>query len=161
MTAAAPFVHQASAVAIGGRALLIEGPPGSGKSSLALALIDRGAGLIGDDAVQLQRMGDALVASAPPNITGLIELRGVGLVRLPVAPPAPVALILTLGGPPPARLPETPLPCRTIAGIAIPVLGFEPGTLAPALRAEQALALHGRVANPPSLSPAPAQEGWR
>jgi hypothetical protein len=161
MSAEMTLVLQASAVAIGGRALLIEGPPGSGKSSLALALIDRGAGLIGDDAVQLERVGDTLIASPPPNIAGLIELRGIGLVRLPVAPAAPVALILTLGGPPAARLPEMPLPCRSIAGVAVPVLGFEPGTIAPALRAEQALALHGRVANPPSLSPARGQKRRR
>lgn len=161
MTLAGAIVLQASAVVIGGRAVLIEGPPGSGKSSLALALIDRGAGLIGDDAVTLERVDDALVASPPPNIAGLIELRGVGLVHLPVASPAPVALILTLGGPPPARLPEPPLPCRTIAGIAIPVLAFEPDPIAPALRAEHALALHGRPANPPSLSLAAAQEGRR
>ncbi|HQA17982.1 MAG TPA: serine kinase, partial [Novosphingobium sp.] len=45
------LVHQATCVAIKGRALLIEGPPGSGKSSMALALIDRGAALIGDDGV--------------------------------------------------------------------------------------------------------------
>lgn len=46
--------HQATCIAIGGRALLIEGPPGSGKSSLALSLIDRGAMLIGDDSVLLE-----------------------------------------------------------------------------------------------------------
>lgn len=158
MSAAAETVHQASAVVIAGRAVLIEGPPGSGKSSLALSLIDRGAGLIGDDAVTLYGEGETLIAAPPPNIAGLLEVRGVGLIRLPVAPPAPVALILTLGGPPPRRLPESPLPCRTIAGVAVPVLAFEPGLLAPALRAEHALALHGIGANAPSLSAATGQE---
>jgi hypothetical protein len=154
MTAPAPIVMQASAVAIGGRALLIEGTPGSGKSSLALALIDRGAGLIGDDGVTLAATGaGCLIASPPPNIAGLIEVRGVGLVRLPVAQPAPVALILTLGGPAPApvRLPLAPLPARAIAGVAIPVLAFDPGPLAPALRAEWALRLHGLACEPSSL----------
>lgn len=136
-------VLQASAVAIGGRALLIEGPPGSGKSSLALALIDRGAGLIGDDAVTLNVAEGALMASPPPNIAGLLEVRGVGLVRLPCAAPAPVALILSLGTSAAERLPELPLPTRLIAGAAIPVLAFDPGPLAPALRAEWALRLHG------------------
>ena len=139
------LVHQASAVAIEGRALLIEGPPGSGKSSLALALIECGAGLIGDDAVTLTASEGVLIASAPPNIAGLIEVRGVGLARLPVAPPAPVALILTLGGPHPARLPETPLPVREIAGVTVPVLAFEPGPIAPAARAQWALRMHGLV----------------
>lgn len=166
MNTDSPFVHQASAVAIGGRALLIEGPPGSGKSSLALALIDRGAGLIGDDAVTLMRtgthMGDVLMASPPPNIAGLIELRGIGIVQVPVATPAPVALVLELGAARDTtlgeRLPETPLPRRAIGGVTVPVLRFDPGTIAPAQRAEWALALHGTNANPPSLSAASAQE---
>jgi len=151
---------QASAVAIAGRALFIEGPPGSGKSSLALALIDRGAQLIGDDAVTLQREDNCLLASPPPNIAGLIELRGIGIATLPPATPAPVALILALGGPTPERLPETPLPPRTIAGIAVPVLAFEPGSIAPALRAEWALRLHGLVFEPASLRSAQAPE-WK
>ena len=158
MSADAPIVHQASAVVIAGRALLIEGPPGSGKSSLALALIDRGAGLIGDDAVELRSDNGVLIAAPPPNIAGLLEVRGVGLVRLPVAEPAPVALVLTLGGPPGERLPESPLPCRRIAGVAVPVLAFDPGMIAPARRAEQALALHGIGPNAPSLSAASARE---
>lgn len=160
MSPSGTFVHQAGAVSIDGRALLIEGPPGSGKSSLALALIDRGAGLIGDDAVTLAGVDGQLIASPPPNIAGLIEVRGVGLVRLPPADPAPVGLILVLGGPAPERLPETPLARRTIAGVAVPVLPFDPGTIAPARRAELALRLHGMDANPPSLSPAAARE-WR
>lgn len=158
MSGSARLVHQASAVVIDGRALLIEGPPGSGKSSLVLALIDRGAGLIGDDAVTLARAGETLIASAPPNIAGLLEVRGIGLVRLPVAGPAPVALVLELGGAVPDRLPDTPLPCRTIAGVAVPVLRFDPGTIAPAQRAEWALAVHGLAANPPSLSAASRRE---
>jgi hypothetical protein len=151
MTAPEPIVMQASAVVIGGRALLIEGPPGSGKSSLALALIDRGAGLLGDDAVTLARVGDRLIASPPPNIAGLLEVRGVGLVRMAVAAPAPVALMLTLGGAEPERLPATPLPQRMIAGIGVPVLPFDPGSIAPAARAEYALALHGLAIKPASL----------
>ena len=145
------LVLQASAVVIAGRALLIEGPPGSGKSSLALALIDRGAGLIGDDAVTVALEDGRLMASPPPNIAGLLEVRGVGLVPLPTAAPAPIALILTLGGAPADRLPLTPLARRVIAGAAIPVLGFEPGPLAAAARAEWALQLHGLVFGPTSL----------
>lgn len=158
MSGSASIVMQASAVAIAGRALLIEGPPGSGKSSLALALIDRGAQLIGDDAVTLWREGDRLLAAPPPNIAGLIELRGIGIASLPPAAPAPVALILVLGGPTPDRLPEAPLLPRTIAGIAVPLLVFEPGTTAPALRAEWALRLHGLVFEPASLRSAEAPE---
>lgn len=158
MSANVSVVHQASAVVISGRALLIEGPPGSGKSSLALALIDRGAGLIGDDAVTLSREGDALIASSPPNIAGLLEVRGIGLVRVHVAAPAPVALVLELGGSATERLPEEPLPRRAIAGVAVPVLRFDPGTITPAQRAEWALALHGLDINPPSLSASGTRE---
>jgi hypothetical protein len=158
MSSVGAIVHQASAVVIAGRALLIEGPPGSGKSSLALALIDRGAGLIGDDAVELRSDNGVLIAAPPPNIAGLLEVRGVGLVRCPVAAPAPVALVLALGGPQGERLPESHLPCRTIAGFAVPVLTFDPGMIAPAQRAEAALALHGIHTNAPSLSAASGQE---
>lgn len=145
-----PIVMAASAVAIGGRAVLIEGPPGSGKSSLALALIDRGAGLIGDDAVTLTCADHRLTATPPPNIAGLLELRGIGLVRLAVAGPVPVALILTLGGEAVERFPET-VPRRAIAGALVPVLAFDPGAIAPAVRAEWALKMHGLVFNPASI----------
>lgn len=158
MSAHAPFVLQASAVAIGGRALLIMGPPGSGKSSLALALIDRGAQLIGDDAIMLDRIGDGLIASPPPNIAGMIEVRGVGLVSLATAAPAPVALVLELGAAPGERLPLPPLPTRAIGGVDIPVLAFDPGTIAPAMRAQAALALHGIGAITPSLSAPSGQQ---
>lgn len=153
------LVHQASAVAIGGRALLIEGPPGSGKSSLALALIEEGAGLIGDDAVTLTVDDARLIASPPPNIAGLLEVRGVGLARIDVAPPAPVTLILTLGSATPARLPDTPVPVRRIAGVDVPVLAFEPGSIAPAARARWALRLHGLVFALSSLCAAHAPDG--
>jgi serine kinase of HPr protein (carbohydrate metabolism regulator) len=132
---------QASAVAIAGRALIIEGPPGSGKSSLALALIDRGAMLIGDDGVALSREGETVFASPPPNIAGLLEIRGVGLVDLALAPLTPVALILSLSAQA-QRLPDS-IEQREILSVSIPILPFDPGTIAPAARAEWALRQHG------------------
>ena len=135
------LILQASAIAMEGRALAIEGPPGSGKTSLALALIERGATLIGDDGVTLTRQGNALIASPPPNIAGLLEVRGVGLIELPVSSPVPLSLILTLGEQG-ERLPEV-LPQRTLLGINIPTLPFEPGSIAPAERALWALRKHG------------------
>lgn len=138
----ASAIVQASAVAIGGRALLIEGPAGSGKSSLALALIDRGAVLIGDDGVTLEKVGEQVIASPPPNIAGLIEMRGIGLFEMSLAPPVPLALILALGGEQGERLPG-PVPTRDVLGAAIPCLPFEPGAIAAAVRAEFALVRHG------------------
>ena len=67
--------HQATCVAIDGRAVLIEGHPGTGKSSLALALIDRGAVLVGDDGVTLDRADTRLLASPVPETVGLLEVR--------------------------------------------------------------------------------------
>lgn len=132
---------QASAVAVEGRALMITGKPGRGKSSLALALIDRGADLIGDDGVRLVPDGDCLMAAPPPNITGKLEIRGVGLIELsPVS--APLALILDLDGEA-SRLPPDTLETRNLAGRAIPCLPFDMAAPSPALRAEWALKLHG------------------
>lgn len=141
MTTGDTAIIQASVVAIGGRALAIIGASGRGKSSLALALIDRGAVLIGDDGVSLSRDGDLIIASPPPNIAGLIEVRGVGIVQSPVSPPAPLALMLDLDSPS-ERLPEN-VPLQVVLGVEIPCLPFDPGNIAPAVRAEHALALHG------------------
>ncbi|MEC7533847.1 MAG: serine kinase [Pseudomonadota bacterium] len=127
-------------VAIGGRVLLIEGPPGAGKSSLALALIDRGATLVGDDAVTLDRREEAVHALPPPNTAGLVEIRNVGIVEMPTTH-GPVALILTLD-PAAARFPLE-ISERTLAGIAVPALPFVPGDAVQALRAEAALQRHG------------------
>lgn len=131
---------QASAVAIGGRALLIEGAPGSGKSALALALIDRGAQLIGDDGVLLCSQGGQVIASPPPNIAGKLEIRGVGIVDLPTAS-APLALILALDLEP-VRYPDQ-LASRELLGHPIPLLPFDARAACPAIRAEWALRLHG------------------
>lgn len=99
------IVH-GSAVALSGRGLLILGASGTGKSSLALALIGRGARLVSDDQVVLARDGDTLVASAPPSIAGLVEARGLGLLRIPALPAAPIALAVDLDRPAAARLPQ-------------------------------------------------------
>lgn len=126
-------------VSVMGRGLLIEGPPGSGKSTLALALIDRGAVLIGDDGVMLERRGGQLWALPPPNIAGRLEIREVGIVTLPTAS-APLALSLSLGGA--AERMPTPT-TRAVEGVALPRLAFDPAAAAAPLRAEWALRLHG------------------
>lgn len=99
------IVH-ASCVAIDGRAVLITGQSGAGKSSLALQLIAMGAGLVADDRTVLVRKGDALLADVPPAIAGLIEAREVGILRLAQAGPTPVALCVDLDCTETARLPQ-------------------------------------------------------
>lgn len=132
---------QATCVALQGRAVLIEGPPGSGKSSLALALIDRGAQLIGDDSVLLEKREARLWASPHPNTRGLIEVRNVGLVARLVADPHPVALVLVLDMQAP-RFIEAPE--RTLrAGLELPLLRLWPDSPVLPLRAELALEIHG------------------
>ncbi len=133
-----------SCVAIGSaqgrRAVLIEGEPGSGKSSLALALIDRGAVLVGDDGVTLEDRDGRLWAMPPPNIAGLIEVRNVGLVKLP-AGSAPVALVIRLDEAAPRFIDAAET--FECAGHRLPRLALFPDTLALPLRAEFALKTYG------------------
>jgi serine kinase of HPr protein (carbohydrate metabolism regulator) len=96
MTAVSSETLHASCVAIGEHAVLIEGPSGSGKSDLALRLIDRGGRLVSDDYTVLVRKGGALLAQAPETIRGRIEVRGIGIVEMATVDRIPVALIVSL-----------------------------------------------------------------
>ena len=127
-------------VAIGERGVLIEGEPGSGKSSLALALIDRGAVLIGDDGVTLEVREERLWASPPPNIAGLLEVRNVGLVTMPTAS-APLALVIRLDSQAPRWVDDVEQ--VKLAGHSLPLLRLYPETGGLPLRAELALKVHG------------------
>lgn len=102
-------------------AVLIEGPPGAGKSDLALRLIDRGWQLIADDYTEVAVAGGKLTARAPGAIAGLIEARGVGLMRVGAARPARVRLVVRLVSR--GKVPRLPSPARrAVAGVAIPLL---------------------------------------
>jgi len=127
-------------VAIGGRALLIEGAPCSGKSTLALELIDRGAVLVGDDGVTLVPRENRLWASPPPNIAGLLEVRNIGLISLPVCS-APVALAILLDPQAPRAVDEVDRVER--AGHSLPLIRLYPLARGLCLRAELALKVHG------------------
>ena len=140
---------QATCVAIGGRGVLIQGPPGSGKSSLALALIDRGAMLVGDDGLNVEAQGAVLRAFPPPRIAGLIEVRNVGILTRPVTSFVPIALALRLD-PAAPRLPEA-AERIDLLGLAIPLLRLWPDSPVLALRAEAALRHWGL----PFAAPAP------
>ena len=130
-------VRQATCVAIGGRAVLIEGPPGSGKSSLALALIDRGALLVGDDGVMLEARGDSLFARPNPNTRGLIEVRNLGLLESPVCEEAAVALLVRLDEAAPRHIEQADR--VDILGVPLPMLRLWPGSPVQHLKLELAL----------------------
>jgi len=131
---------QGTAVSIDGRGVLILGAPNSGKTSLALALIDRGAGLIGDDGVAISDEEGRVMASPPPNITGMIEVRNIGIVQMPCNS-APLCLILELDKEAPRFIDEAD--SRELAGQSIPMIKFKPGDAVQAIRAEMALAQYG------------------
>lgn len=92
-----PVLQHATCVAYSGRGVLIMGEPGTGKSSLALRLIDRGAMLVADDYALLSREGQSLIATVPESIAGLLEVRGVGISRQPYRRRAEIALAVRLG----------------------------------------------------------------
>lgn len=113
----------ASCVAVAGRAVLIQGHSGAGKSDLALRLIDRGAQLVADDYTLLVRSGAELLAAPPATIAGRIEVRGLGIVEMPHLERVPVALLVELSEDV-ARMP--PLTAtRRLCGIDVPVIAVE------------------------------------
>lgn len=106
---AAPHLVHGTCVALAGRGVLLRGPSGSGKSDVALRLIDAGAILVADDQVRLDRTAAGLIASAPPALSGLIEARGIGILRLPALERATLALVIDLVSRDAVpRLPEDP-----------------------------------------------------
>ena len=113
------MVH-ASAAAVAGRAVMIVGPPGSGKTSLVLELITRGGTLVADDQAVLCRRGDSIEVSPPPELAGLIEARGIGVFRLEFAETAKLALVVDLAKAETERLPDRR--SRNILGIDIDVI---------------------------------------
>lgn len=131
----------ASCVAIGGRGVLIRGPSGSGKSDLALRLIDRGAELVSDDYTRLEAVEGRLLASAPATIAGRIEARGVGILDRPCVGPVAIALLVDLAAPV-ERLPEPR--DESLAGCAIPMIALAALEASAPIKLEAALLLHGR-----------------
>jgi len=86
----------ASTVATEGRAVLITGPSGSGKSDLALRMLDRGFSLVSDDQTIVKRDGKRLLASAPHNIAGKLEIRGIGIIDMDRTDNVPIVLVVEL-----------------------------------------------------------------
>ena len=132
----------ASCVAIGDQAVLIEGRSGTGKSDLALRLIDRGAVLVSDDYTVLTRRDGALTASPPANIAGKMEVRGVGLIEVGYAQDVPVALVVVADNDP-VRMPEAEA-LRAIAGVMLPELRLSLLEPSAPIKVERALLLLAR-----------------
>lgn len=131
----------ATSVALGGRAVLITGPSGSGKSDLALRLFDRGFALVSDDRTIVRKDSGRLIASAPPTILGKIEVRGIGIVEVDPAGDMPVALIVELGGEI-ERLPDDSSQ-RELLGIGIPIVAVDSASASAAAKVDLALARLG------------------
>ncbi len=129
-------VH-ASAVLVGARAVLIRGPSGAGKSRLALELMAAAranvllfARLVADDRVHLETAGGRLLVRPAAALAGLIEVRGVGLLRLVHEPSAVVGLVVDLAAADAKRLPQADHQQTVIAGITLPRLAVAVGAAA-------------------------------
>lgn len=123
-----PTIH-ASAVLVGARAVLIRGPSGSGKSRLVAGLLawahghpGRFARLIGDDRIHLEATANGLLARGAPALASRIELHGLGIAATPAEPLGLVGLLVDLGAPDAARMPDESALTATLEGVALPRL---------------------------------------
>jgi HPr kinase/phosphorylase len=128
----APTIH-ACAVLVGARAILVRGPAGAGKSRLALQLIQAAANgrlafcrLIADDRVHVAATHGRLLARAPANLAGLMEIRGIGIRHLPYEPVAVVGLVVDLETAS-ERMPRAAAATTEIEGVRLPRLAVAPG----------------------------------
>ena len=106
----------------GWRGVLVEGPSGAGKSDLALRAVDDGFRLVADDRVLVWESGGRLFGRAPDSLFGLIEARGVGVVRERAIPLAPIVLVVRCGEP--ERIPDPEV--ASYAGVDVPRLAIQP-----------------------------------
>ncbi len=132
----------ATAVAVAGRAALIRGAAGAGKSGLALQLIAMGGALVSDDRTIIWRDSGRLLVDAPGTIRGQIEARGVGILNAPATGPVPVALLIDMDAPPPPRLPEAET--EMYLGLPVPLMRGSAAAHFPA--AIYLYLMHGRFA---------------
>lgn len=127
----------ASAVLIGAHAALIRGPSGAGKSRLAFDLIQIAgrrdlpfARLVADDRAILEVHGGRLLVRPAPSLAGLIEVRGLGIRRLPFEPMAVVGVVIDLAASDAERLPPPEAGRTAVSGIELPRLAVAPDAAA-------------------------------
>jgi serine kinase of HPr protein (carbohydrate metabolism regulator) len=137
----AETIH-ASTVAKEGRAVLITGPSGSGKSDLALRLLDRGFTLVSDDRTSVRKDVDRLLAFSPPNIAGKLEIRGIGIIEMDNVSDIPVALLVELTSDI-QRLPDDARE-RPILGVKLPLITIDAMTASAPAKVAFALDRMGR-----------------
>lgn len=127
------------------RAVLLRGPSGAGKSDLALRLIEAGARLVADDQTRIVRRGRTLLATAPAALAGLIEVRGVGIVKLArgqLMARAPLSLLVDLV--PHDRIERLPEPAEEILlNVGLPLLALAPFEASAAAKLRLALTRTG------------------
>ena len=132
----AETIH-ASTVSLDGRAVMITGPSGSGKSDLALRLLDRGFSLVSDDQTIVRRDAERLLASPPPQIAGKLEIRGIGIVEMEWASDVSVALLVELTSDI-QRLPDDSRE-RPVLGARLPLVSIDAMTASAASKVGLAL----------------------
>jgi serine kinase of HPr protein (carbohydrate metabolism regulator) len=131
----------ASTVAVDGRAVLITGPSGSGKSDLTLRLLDRGFVLVSDDQTIIKKNGSRLCATSPPTIRGKLEIRGVGIVTVDHVEDVPVAMVVELTSDI-QRLPDDSRE-RPMLGVPVPLISVDALTASAPSKVAVALDLLG------------------
>ena len=127
----------ASCVAKDGRAVLLGGPSGSGKSDLALRLLDRGFTLVSDDRTVIRKEGVQLLATAPETIKGKLEIRGIGIVDMATVQNVPLAMVVELTSDM-LRMPDDSRE-RLILGIGVPLINVDALTASAPSKVELAL----------------------
>jgi HPr kinase/phosphorylase len=146
---ASPTIH-ATAVLVGAKAVLIRGEPGSGKSRLALRLLETAGRelpfvrLVGDDRVYLEGRAGRLVVRPPQELAGQLEIRGTGIVRVPFEAAAVVGLVIELGQPA-DRMPAAESRKVIVEGVPLPRLAVPPGDDPLSLAIEGSLGRFGPI----------------
>lgn len=142
------IVEHATCVDWAGTGVLLRGPSGSGKSDLALRLIDAGAQLVADDYVTIRVCTDRVLATAPEEIRGLIEVRGIGIIRLPCCSETAIGLIVDLV--PSENVERMPEPASDVLeGIAVDRVLLDPFEISCVAKIRMAITRFAHATDPP------------